>query len=453
MDDDTPDTPDRQRRAFLARLGLAGTAAWVAPIVAGLGTARAEDDDDDDDDDEGGGGAGGGGGDDRPAPPRRQPAPRQAQAPGRAAPPPSLPPPEMLLLLPAGLAPDAALGAGYAILGQTGVLGDGATLLRLSLAPGRSPAAARAELAGLLPGALADENHLYSPDEMLCGPDGCAAHAMIGWSGWPSAFAPRIGMIDTGVNLAHAALEGQKLTVFQVDLGTREAAGRQHGTAIAAQLIGRLDGRVPGLLPLAELVAVEAFHSLGGAERADAFSLVQGIDTLIAAEVSVINMSFSGPENAVLRQVVERAAAAGIGLVAAAGNGGPGAEPAFPAAWPEVVAVTAVDGGARPYRQANRGPYITLAAPGVNLWTAASVSGGRLRSGTSYAAPFVTATLAVERLRKPDLPLPEVLAGVVACAADLGEAGFDPVFGHGLVSAPGQCRGEAGAPYLTSGGD
>ena len=435
---------DRRRRALLLRLGLATGAAYVAPALTSLGLARAS----------GSSGASVPSGVSGPAADgggARAQAPRRAPAPQRAAPRPALPaPPELVVLLPFGQDPAAAVAAGYGIIAQAPAPIGGATLLRLRLASGRTAEAARAELATLLPGALADENHLYSPDEMLCGPDGCAAQAMIGWTGWPSASAPRIGMIDTGINLTHAALEGQKLSLFQIDLGEREAAGRQHGTAIAAQLVGRLDGRVPGLLPMAELVAVEAFHSLGGVERADAFSLVQGIETLVGAEVSVINLSFSGPENAVLRQVVERAAAAGIALVAAAGNGGPGAEPAYPAAWPEVVAVTAVDGEGRAYRQANRGPYITLAAPGVNLWTAASVSGGRLRSGTSYAAPFVTATLAVERMRNPGLSVEDVVAGVVACAADLGEAGFDPVYGHGLVSAPGQCA--AAGPYLTSGG-
>jgi subtilisin family serine protease len=206
---------------------------------------------------------------------------------------------------------------------------------------------------------------------------------------------------------------------------------------------------------LAELHAVEAFHSVDGNEAADAFALAQALDTLIAARVSVINMSFSGPENAVLRMLVSRAHAAGIGLVAAAGNNGPGADPVYPAAWPEVIAVTAIDADQRPYRQANRGAYVTFAAPGVNLWTAASIAGGRLRSGTSYAAPFVTATLAVERERSPNLPLADQVQALIGCARDLGDAGFDNTFGHGLVSAPDQCLATDAAAgsdkFLTSG--
>lgn len=419
------DRIDRRRRKLLARLGLATAGAWIAPAMAGLDTARASD-----------GSGGGSGGRSRPS----SPAPRRA--PPRA----SGPPPELVLLLPAGAGATAALtGAGYPVLAESELAGS--QLYRLGLPPGQDAAQALAGLSLLFPEGIGDRNSLYTTDDFLCD-GGCAAHAMIGWPGLPGNPAPRIGMIDTGINTGHEALAGQKLFVRQADLAGRAAAGRQHGTAVAALLIGRADSRTPGLLPLAELHAVEAFHRHGGREAADAFSLAGAVDHLIAAEVSVINMSFSGPENAVLRALAMRAHTAGIGLVAAAGNDGPGAPPSYPAAWPEVIAVTAVDAGQQAWRQANRGPYVDLAAPGVNLWTAASVSGGRLRSGTSYAAPFVTAALAAERARAPERSLAEHEAGLIACARDLGDAGFDETYGHGILSLAGQCSGQAGAKNL-----
>jgi subtilisin family serine protease len=254
--------------------------------------------------------------------------------------------------------------------------------------------------------------------------------------------APKIGMIDTGINLDHAALAGQKLRVEQADLAERDAAGRQHGTAVAALLIGRLDSPAPGLLPYAELVAIEAFHKGRTGEVADAFALADAVQQLLDAGVQVVNLSFSGPENAVFGLLVAEALARDVALVAAAGNGGPGAPPAYPAAWPGVLAVTAVDARMQPYRQAARGAHVAFAAPAVNLWTAASISGGRLRSGTSYAAPFVTAALAVERLRQPGVALDDVVAGLAACAQDRGDAGRDEVYGHGIVSSPNQCVAE-----------
>ncbi len=438
------------RRQLLRRIGLASGLAYVAPALSSLGIARAS------------GGSGGGSGRSgasgvggnrsrggaRQAPRQQTPVRRQARP---AAPPP--PPPEMVVFLPDGAVIDPALAAGYRLIAQAPNAALAGSVLRLGLPAGRDPLAARAELAELIPVAVADANHLYRPDEFLCRNGSCTAHEMVGWSGWPSAFAPRIGMIDTGINTDHEALAGQRLTVHQTDLGERDAAGRQHGTAIAAMLLGRIDGRVPGLLPNAELIAVEAFHRDTGGEAADAFSLAAAMDLLLAEEVSVINLSFSGPENAVLARLIDRAAKAGVGLVAAAGNGGPGAAPAYPAAWEQVIAVTAVDWRENPYRQANRGDYLGLAAPGVNIWTAASVSGGRLRSGTSYAAPFVTAALAVERMRTPDEPLAAARDRLISCAQDLGDPGPDPVFGHGLVQAPGpgQCSAEEGELFSVSG--
>jgi subtilisin family serine protease len=357
----------------------------------------------------------------------------------------------MLVSLPAGQPLNAVEALGYRVLGARENVALSRRLIRLELPAGRSVAQASAEIAAAVPGAVSDRNHFYRTDEFLCADGDCAAHEMISWSGWPSAFAPRIGMIDTGINVDHEALVGQKLTVIQADIGDRNAAGRQHGTAVAALLIGRMNSRVPGLLPMAELIAVEAFHRGSGGERADAFSLANAIDLLLARGVSVINLSFSGPENAILREVTERAAAQSVVLVAAAGNGGAGAAPAYPAAWPHVIAVTAVDRSGRIYRQANQGPYISLAAPGVGVWTAASVSGGRLKSGTSYAVPFVTASIAVQRMRAPRQSVSQTVSQLLSCAQDLGAAGFDPVYGHGLLSAPGYCKGEASEIFSVSG--
>lgn len=420
---------DRSRRALLRRLGLASALVYVAPTLTPLATARASTS---------GGGSGPSRDDARGRSDSSRPEPARPEAPRRQARQAPPPPPEIVALVPSGLTREPALAAGYVVLSErSGVVG--ADLLRLSLPAGRTPEEAVTELALLLPGTTADLNHLYAPDDFLCRDGLCEAHTLAGWSGWPSALAPRLGMIDTGVNVDHDALAGQKLTVLQAILAERDAAGRQHGTAVAAMLIGRMGSRVPGLLPYAELIAVEAFHQGGNGEAADAFALSDALQQLIDAKVQVVNLSFSGPENAVFGRVVAEAMAQEIGLVAAAGNDGPGAPPVYPAAWAGVVAVTAVDANLDPYRQAARGPHVDFAAPGVNLWTAASISGGRLRSGTSYAAPFVTAALAAERVRRPGQPLTDAVAELARCAMDLGEAGRDPVFGGGLISSPNQC--------------
>ena len=146
---------------------------------------------------------------------------------------------------------------------------------------------------------------------------------------------------------------------------------QDHGTAIAALLVGRRGSQTPGLLPDAKIVAVDAFYRDGGtADRTDVMSLVAGVEALVERGVQVMNLSLSGPPNEVLQKAIEAAQAKGIVVVAAAGNNGPGAEPSYPAAYPGVIAVTAVDQNLNVYRRATQGAYVDLAAPGVNIWTA-----------------------------------------------------------------------------------
>lgn len=415
------------RRMLLRRAGVGLLAAYVAPALTGYDIARAS----------GSGGSGGGSrGGSRPAPPqKRQPQQRRRARPAR---------PELVLLS------DREIGAalreaGYEVL-QTRPLRQG-VITRLRLAAGQGVPQARADLARRFPSALVDENTLYRPEAFECTDRQCDAHAAIGWHlGSADGKAAKIGMIDTGVNTAHEALAGQNLKVIQADLGTRAMAGRQHGTSVATLLVGRADSRTPGLVPQARLVAIEAFHRTGKGEAADAYALSDALDQLLAEGVAVINLSFAGAENAVFHAMIRRATEAGVAVVAAAGNGGAGGKPAYPAAWPEVVAVTAVDRRDQAYRHANRGDYIDFAAPGVNLWTAASISGGRLKSGTSYAAPFVTAALAVRIADNPALPIADHLAALRSCTRDLGEKGADPIFGDGLISVTDQCVGGIPVP-------
>jgi hypothetical protein len=241
------------------------------------------------------------------------------------------------------------------------------------------------------------------------------------------------------VNLDHAALAGQAIERHRLVPSERREAGAAHGTAIATLIVGKRDSRTPGLLPDANLVVVEIFHVEPGGEAADAFTIARAIDLLVERRVDVANLSLAGPPNAILEVAVNAALERGIGVVAAAGNGGPGSAPAYPAAYPGVIAVTAVDAKGNAYRQAGRGDHLAFAAPGVRLWAAASVSGGRFRSGTSYAAPFVTAALAAQRWSNSERTLEEMVAELSAQAIDLGAKGRDPVFGWGLVQARPLC--------------
>lgn len=333
------------------------------------------------------------------------------------------------------------VAAGFVVVAEAPLMSFSGTLARLALPPGISLEAARATIAAIAPAALVDPNHLYRPVDMPCAPGNCPAFEMVGWEPPPSecGVAATVGMIDTQVNTRHPALAARTIDVVSLVDRNERASGAAHGTAIAALLVGDGGARVPGLLPKARLVAVEAFHRDRLGDAADAFKIVRAIDALSVRGVRIANLSFAGPPNALIEAIVGRAASNGMVLVAAAGNLGPGAPPAYPAAYDNVIAVTAIDKDGNVFRQAGQGEHIDFSAPGVRLWTAASESGGRFRSGTSYAVPFVTAAVAAWTAAAPDANVAAVVEGLRAGSVDLGAAGRDPVFGWGAVR--GACPG------------
>lgn len=86
-----------------------------------------------------------------------------------------------------------------------------------------------------------------------------------------------------------------------------------------------------------------------------------------------------------------------------------------------------------------QGPQIDFAAPGVNVWTAASIRGARPKTGTSFAAPFVTAAVALLRAQHPDPPPGRLRELLSERSRDLGPPACDPIFGEGLVSFDDLC--------------
>jgi subtilisin family serine protease len=159
-------------------------------------------------------------------------------------------------------------------------------------------------------------------------------------------------------------------------------------------------------------------------------SLVRALDWLMTSGVDTINISLAGPPNRLLETALTRASASGVMILAAAGNGGPVAEPMYPAAYDSVVAVTAVDASGKVFRLANRGTYLDLAAPGVALVHARAGGGYSASSGTSFAVPFATTAAARLRQLQPDQ---DVIQTLFSSAEDIGPPGRDEIYGYGLL--------------------
>jgi hypothetical protein len=347
-----------------------------------------------------------------------------------------------------------AEGLGFRLIDDRPLQALGLSVLRLKTPANVDSQSAVALLRQAVPELVADVNSFYEPykaqaAEVVSLPAPDYARRLIGWSGNAGCGAGlRIGMVDSGVDGDLPALAGQRLHQQSFLSEGSAAAATEHGTAIAALLLGRpdaahLDGA--GLLPAADLYAAAIFERHGERSEASAFGIAAALDWMVAQHVPVVNVSLSGDDNALMALAVSRASERGTVLVAAAGNAGPGAPPAYPAALPSVIAVTAVDQDAAILPEANRGEYIAFAAPGVRIWTPDAQGVGEYRTGTSFAAPFAAAAIAAERMAGAPADVARLRQRLAARAIDLGAPGKDPVFGYGLIQASGTCGASASA--------
>jgi minor extracellular protease Epr len=294
-----------------------------------------------------------------------------------------------------------------------------------------------------LPKLWTDANHRY---QLQSGEqDGVKryGHKLIGWEPTSNNCGAGlfIGLVDTMVDTNHPALKGRRFVARSFLTHGVKPAPMKHGTAVAALLIGSpRQASLAGLLPGAELYAAGIFRQ-HQKHRADTTAelVVLALDWLIDQKAVIINLSLGGPRNLIIEAAVQRVQALGVTLTAAAGNTGKNAPPVYPAAHEGVIAVTAIDARLKPYKLANRGDYISFAAPGVDIWTAKPGGGGTYASGTSFAVPFVTATVGAAMIKRHGVPWPDLLKQMKKEARDLGKSGRDPVFGWGLVQALGPC--------------
>ena len=244
-----------------------------------------------------------------------------------------------------------------------------------------------------------------------------------------SGLTLRIGIIDSSIDQRHNAFSNSSITTQRfVD---NDSPPNAHGTAIAS-IIASNDPQALGLAPSAQIYAAEVFdHNEQQGEFASTVSLIKALSWLMTQDVSVINISLAGPSNRLLETALTRVREKGVLAIAAAGNGGPMAQPMYPAAYPEVVAVTATDNRGRAFRLANRGEYVDIAAPGVNIRHAQAGGGFAASSGTSYAVPFVT--VAAARLLQSTAEPALMLDALYASARDIGAPGRDQIYGYGQL--------------------
>jgi subtilisin family serine protease len=301
----------------------------------------------------------------------------------------------------------------------------GRTLHRWRIEDGRSVRAVIMRLSRERVIAGAGANYLYSLDQEPARhgqPSYAARKLNLGEAHALATGAKiRIALIDSGVDATHPDIASAIIGSFDT---LDDDKLHPHGTAMA--------GAIVSIAPRVELLSVRVFSARA---TATTLGILLGLDWAAQRGAHIVNMSFTGPPDPRLRDALRKASQKGMVLIAAAGNAGPRSPPLFPAADPQMIAVTATDLDDRLFGNANRGDYIAVAAPGVDILAPAPNKAYQLVTGTSIAAAEVSGVAALLIERNPRLTQAAMRKVLMDTARDLGPKGRDREFGAGLVNA------------------
>lgn len=238
-----------------------------------------------------------------------------------------------------------------------------------------------------------------------------------------------VAVIDSQIDTKHPDLEG--VFADQYDAIGSPAAPHLHGTGMAGAIAAHV--KLLGVAPKVKILAVRAFAGEHESAESTTFSLLKAVDWSAGKGARVLNMSFAGPADPALRTMLAKAYARGIVLIAAVGNAGPRSPPLFPAADPFVIGVTATDVDDKLLPQANRGPQVAIAAPGVEILVPAPDGSYQITSGTSVAAAHASGVAALLLARKRDMTAADVRRVLTGTAHNV--AGKKTDTGAGVIDA------------------
>jgi len=304
-----------------------------------------------------------------------------------------------------------AMGAGFRVVRQDVDAALGMRVVSFAVPNGMSAKEGLKRLQKVAPQLQADFDHLYEPAGSSLAPVAGALATAQGFGG-----GRVIGMIDGGV-ASHPSLTGKSIEQNGF-AGSPQPTG--HGTAVASLLVGT-QGPFRGAATGSQLFVADVY---GGSRAAgSATSIVRALGWLSSKRPQVINISLVGPPNRLVQRAIQIVQSRGTEVVAAVGNDGPAAPPQYPASYPGVIAVTAVDGKGRAIPEAGKAAHLDFAAPGADMAAALPGNGYTRVRGTSFASPLAAARL--------------LLAGSPARLASEAQPGKGRV-GRGIVCGP--CR-------------
>lgn len=305
----------------------------------------------------------------------------------------------------------------------------GRGVVRFGIPDGRTPETVVAALSGAAGVAAADVNAIYALQAMRA-PKNYAFERIGLQAAAKGGEGVAIAVIDSATDPRHPVLKKAYAGFFDA-LPDFPVVDATHGTAVGGLIAGA--GKLPGMAPGARILHARAFEN--GKSTMDA--ILAAFDWSITQKARIVNMSFAGPQNGLMREACAAALDRGVVLVAAAGNNGPDAKPAYPGAYPGVIAVTATNDKDALMAQANRGDYVFVAAPGVDVVAPAPGGGADFVTGTSFAAAIASGAIANLIAADPSRDDDWVANALSSSARDLGAAGRDGEFGFGLLTVGG----------------
>jgi hypothetical protein len=241
----------------------------------------------------------------------------------------------------------------------------------------------------------------------------------------------KIAVIDSAIDIKHPELAGSISESFDA-LGSSEGP-HLHGTGIAGAMVAH--ARLMGSAPAAHIMAIRAFGTASSGAQSNSYIILKALDYAVSHGAKVVNMSFAGPRDALIERGIDAVAARDVVMVAAAGNAGAKSPPLYPAANANVIAVSATDAQDHLFAASNRGFYVAVAAPGVDVFLPAPDEKYQVTSGTSFSAAYVSGLAALMLERNPALKPGELRAWLTKTARDLGSPGRDDQFGAGEADA------------------
>jgi type VII secretion-associated serine protease mycosin len=277
------------------------------------------------------------------------------------------------------------------------------------------------------------------------------------WSVSHGSAAITVAVVDTGVDFNTPDLAGRLLTGYDFVNGDATAADDEgHGTEVAG-IIAAVPNNGKGLAGAAfdtRILPVKVLDSDGSGTDVD---IAAGIRWAADHGARIINLSLGGPgDSALIHDAVKYAAGKDVVVVAAAGNEG-GPFTFYPAAYDEVLSVTATDANGTFAWFSNSGPWVDLAAPGMAILSTyldhTAAESYVTDYGTSFAAPLVSGAAVLAMATHPGLHQAQIRDWLKATASDRGPDGIDDEYGFGLLDAYAAVDGAPQPPAAVPPGD